>query len=152
MIGLNPTVLLIVGIAGLAAVSGAYVKGRIDGKEIAAAKCLRQVADLNNEIREANARNREAQKAQEQAFNDVLEARRSMTEQLAAAEAEAEAELQKRIGEYEDELNAERDVARTKLSEYEAEIAGLADSCLLTSRDLDRMRRGKPAVDGAAAP
>jgi chromosome segregation ATPase len=143
----NPTVLVIAALAALASISGAYIKGRVDGKELGVAECSRTVAKINSQIREANERNRAAKRLQEQAFDAVIEARRETTEQLARAEEEAEAELQKRIGEYEAELDTERNDARLKLSEYEAEIAALADSCLLTGRDIDRMRRGKPAVN-----
>ena len=143
----NPYALLIAAVVIMAALSGAYVKGRIDGNTIATAQCLADMNELNSQIEKANKAIRETNEARRQAFGAVLEQRRANAEKLASVEAEAEAALQKRIDDYENELDGERDAARLKLSEYEAEIATLADSCLLSGRDIDRMRRGQPAIE-----
>ena len=143
----NPYALLIAAVVIMAALSGAYVKGRIDGNKIATAQCLADMNELNGQIEKANKAIRETNEARRQAFDAVLEQRRANAEKLASVEAEAEAALQKRIDDYENELDGERSAARLKLSEYETEIAALADSCLLSGRDIDRMRRGQSAIE-----
>ena len=148
MIGLmNPLPLAIAGLVALFVVAGAYIKGRGDGRELAAVGHLREIASLNGQIREANDRNRATERRRRQAFADVVEARSLSLLAVANAKADAEVEYQKRLGEYEAELDAERASNDVRLDEYEKELAGVTCNCLLNQRDIDRMQRGEAAVD-----
>jgi len=148
MIGLmNPLPMAIAGLVALSVVAGAYVKGRVDGRELASADHLRAIASLNGQIKEANDRNRATEQRRRQAFTDVVEARNKNMAMVAKVKAAAAADYQERLGKYEAELDAERISNAARLVEYEKEISDITCGCLLNERDLDRMRRGEAAVD-----
>lgn len=145
----NPYAILIAGLVFVVGVSGSFMWGMSTGKEVGAAKCLRQIDELNKQITDANEAIRQEGAARRARFAIIAEERRRNVEEQAAAKDAAKVEFQTREVEYEAELERERTAFEEQLAELDPKFAEAAkkNSCLVTRRDLERMRRGDAPLD-----
>jgi hypothetical protein len=109
-LGFNLQAIAALGVAGLLAVGGAYVKGRMDGSALAEARCQQQVLARDEAVREANRRWQES-------IDELLQDRLTAVEKR----------------------NATEDELRKRTDDYEAELQKRSE-CLLTDDDVKRLR------------